>query len=174
MKKVLIITVTTVCIFLIPFFGWHFLSSTLISDNQKLEDFISRNDQVKQVNIKATTAKDQFLVAYYSNGTSEKMIILEKDKIFPNRYKFFGGGSGPGYLNTYNYSESNSHALIIVYGNNTKLKASSYNMNHDGHTYSNKKLENYVLDVYCFDHTSNAACTGDINDRNGNIIGQFQ
>jgi hypothetical protein len=161
-----------ICISATVFFGWHYLSTERFSDNQKLADFISKQDHVKQVDIKATSTKDGFFAAYYSDGTSEKMIYFDQDSIFSNRYRYSGAGHSSSALNTYNYSESNSWALIIVYGNNTDLKAASYKFGDNGKTYSNQKLGNYVLDIYRIDHTPDAACNVNFYDKSGKKISE--
>lgn len=170
MKKIFTISIFAICFLVIYFFSWHYMSSICISDKQELINFISKKENIQQVTIMETKIKDGFLATYYDNGTEEQLIILEEDSVFSNRYKYFGGASSSSHFDTYNFGQSCSWALIIVYGNNSDLRATSYEFFNNGNTYTNQNLGDYVLDIYKIEGTSDISSNGYIYDKNGNKI----
>ncbi|MCY6372196.1 hypothetical protein [Clostridium ganghwense] len=170
MKKIFIISIAGICFLAVYFFSSHYISSIGVTDEQELINFISKKENVQQVNILKTKTEEGFLAAYYNNGTENRLIVLEEDNIFSNRYRYFGGSYSSSNFNTYNFGESSSWALIIVYGNNYDLKATSYQFCNNGNTYTNQNLGKHVLDIYKIEGTSDISSKGCIYDKNGNKI----
>lgn len=173
MKKIFISSIGVAFFLAVYFFCSHYISSIGISDEQELINFISKKEKVEQVNILATKIQDEFLAVYYNNGTKNHLIVLKKDSIFSNRYEYFGGASSSFQFDTFNFGQSSSWGLIIVYGNNIDLKANSYKFYSSGNTYTKQNLENYVLDIYKIENTSDITSDGCVYDKNGNKIYEF-
>lgn len=170
MKKKLTIITAAICFLAVSVFGWHYISLTGISNNQELTNYISQKENIPKDNIEimATKMEDGFLAAYYKTGTEDHLIILEEDSIFSNRYEYFGSSYSSYDFNTFNFGQSSSWALIIVYGDNADLKATSYEFTNNGNTFTNQNLGNYVLDIYKIEGTSDNSSDGYIYDKNGN------
>lgn len=170
MKKIFLTSTVVICFLAICFLGKYYTSLTSVSNKQELINFISCKENVEKVDIMATKEQDGFLAVYYNNGTENRLSILEEDRIFSNRYEYFGGASGSSNFNAFNFGQSSSWALIVVYGNNSDLKAASYKFSNNGKSYSNEKLKAYVLDIYKIEGTSDISSHGYIYDKNGNEI----
>ncbi|GAA0180975.1 hypothetical protein SH2C18_35760 [Clostridium sediminicola] len=173
MKKKFTIIIAVTCFLAISFFCWRYISLESFSDEGELADYISREENIEKVDIKETKVQDGFLAVYYNNGTKDKLIILEEDKIFSNRYKYFGGSSSSSEFNTFNFGQSSTWALIVVYGNNKELKANSYEFVNNGNTYTSEELGDYVLDIYKINETSDISSNGHLYDKNGKVICQL-
>lgn len=167
MKKLLAIMIAAVCVAVAVFLGWHLFSSRDVSDHHMLKNFIVQIDGAEKVDILGTKAQGEFLAVYYDDGTEDRLMILEQDNIFKNRYEYFGGASSSEDIDTFNFGQSNQWALIVVYGDNTKLKAASYAFDNNGETYRSQQLGEYLLDIYKIEDTTSPSSAFALYDKYG-------
>lgn len=173
MRRIIIAILALLCLLAIAFFGWHYATSVEASNTQKLSEYISKKDKIQHAEVLTTKEEGAFFAAYYREGTSNRLIIFEKDSVFPNRYRYFGGGQGARDFNTYNFGQSAAWALIIVYGNNPGLEAVSYEFVNNAKTYHSPNLGEYILDIYRIENTQDITSSGCVYDRNGHVIDRF-
>lgn len=159
--------IAAVCVAVAVFLGWHLFSSSDVSDHHMLKDFIIQKDGAEKVDILETQTQGEFLAVYYDDGTEDRLMILEQDNIFENRYEYFGGASSSENIDTYNFGQSDEWALIVVYGDNTKLKAASYAFDNNGETYRSQQLGEYILDIYKIEDTPSPSSAFALYDENG-------
>ncbi|WP_411676769.1 hypothetical protein [Caproicibacter sp.] len=175
MKKSTFSIFIVLCFCILLFLGWHCISTVQILNQSDLHDYITQKTESKegQIRVDAVDRKNNFLAALYDKGNEAKLIILERDLIFPDRYRYFGEGSGGSEIETYNYQEGTrdgQQSLIIVYGDNTKLGAASYQFTNSGRMYSKQNLGRYVLDIYWIKHATDQSDKGFVYNKNGNKI----
>ena len=173
MKKLVISIIVGMLLITGSYLGSHFLTSKDVTSDKRLEEFISNKEGIDNVNILARDYKEDLLAILYSDGVDDKLFVLEQDKIFKKRYRYFGGGHHTAKFATYNSSDSKHRALIIVYGNNSDLKAYSYQFMNDGKQYKRQNIGQYVVDIYLLKESKNISCEGYVYDRNNNVIDEF-
>ncbi len=173
MKKRVGIFFISITLIVICFLGGHYISSANVLDNEKLINFIVEVESVEKVSILMKQYKKNLLAVLYNDGQKDKLIILQQDGIFKNRYKYFGGGSHSSQFATYNYSDPEYGTLIIVYGNNSDLKAYSYEFINDRKQYKRHNLGQYIVDIYLLKDSKDISCEGYVYDVNNNLISDF-
>lgn len=101
--------------------------------------------------------KDMVFVLYGINGgISDNVRLKIFEKVLPigNIYKEFGGAGSSKGIKTASFlgDFSETSGFLIVYGNNSKLCASSYTLDRpDGTSYRKDITENLIFDIYFFE-----------------------
>lgn len=124
-----------------------------VNNNESLISYIEKKENSSNIEIKKKKnyGKLCFLL-YTKNNNSYKLIILNRDNIFKNRYCLFGS-SGSSFktdpVEIYIFPQTN-YNLVVVFGNNSKLHASKYEIvNNDKILYDeNLNVNQYILGVY--------------------------
>lgn len=173
MKKLVISIIVGMLLITGSYLGNHFLTSKDVITDEKLEEFISNKEGIDNVSILARASKEDLLAVLYNDGVDDKLFILEQDKIFKNRYIYFGGGHHTATFATYNGSDSEYGTLIIVYGNNSELQAYSYQFVNDGTQYEKQNIGQYIVDIYILNESKSISCEGHVYDSNNALIGEF-
>lgn len=172
MKKVLLPILLILLISAVLIWGYQFVSSVNTADPATLTAYISKQNNLSDVTVLKTAQQGDFYCALYSDGYSDQLIILKKS-LLSGRYTAFGGGHISSGFGTYNYSESNTWTLIVVYGNNQALRAHSYAFLSGGKQYAKENLKEYVLDIYVIQNTEAISEKGILFDESGNEVGSF-
>ena len=174
MRKNFIIGIILILILLAGVWvGKHYITTKEVSNNMQLREFIFDKEKTKEVSLLAVDSNDRMLAALYSNGEMNKVIILQQDKIFKNRYSYYGGGSH-SYEFGFNMTQDAAlGALIIIDGNNTDLRAAAYEFTNNDKVYRKENLERYVLDIYIFEGEKATGVNGSLYDKNNNVIDIF-
>lgn len=172
-EKIVISIIVGMLLITGSYLGSHFLTSKDVTTDEKLEEFISSKEGIDNVSILARDYKEDLLAVLYNDGVDDKLFILEHDKVFKNRYRYFGGGHHTAKFATYNSSDSKHGTLIIVYGNNSDLKAYSYQFINDEKQYKKQNIGQYVVDIYLLKESKNISCEGHVYDSNNNLIDDF-
>jgi len=174
MKKSIIASIVVLLLIVIGYIAVHFLSSENVFSDKWLEKLICKEQGVDDVSILARDYEEDLLAVLYSDGLDDsKLFILEQDKIFRDRYRYFGAGNHTATFATYNTSDSEHGALIIVYGNNSDLKAYSYKFINDRKQYKRHNLGQYIVDIYLLKDSNDISCAGYVYDINDNLISNF-
>ena len=153
--------------------GKHYITTKDVSNNMQLTEFIFDREKTKEISLLAVNSNDRILAALYSNGEMNKVIILQQDKIFKNRYSYYGGGSHSYEFGCNMTQDEALGALIIIDGDNTDLRAAAYEFTNNGKVYRKENLERYVLDVYIFEDEKAVGVNGSLYDKNNNVIDIF-
>lgn len=155
------------------FIGVHYSSLMDVSKEENILSYLEEVKQLENVKILKTCCQDGFFAAFYDSNEGRNLIIFEEDDIFSGRYEYYGGAGGPSDFNTADFEES-SRGLIIVYGDNTKIRGYSYAFSNGGTEYIKEDLGEYVLDIYVFKTTSKISSDmylytdqGYVYDKNG-------
>ena len=172
MNKRLIIILSVIVFVFILVLGFKYSSSVNISNSVELSKYISKKDGVENIDILKTDQKGDFFCVLFSNGKSNKMMILERVPIL-NRYVYSGGSYNDSDIGTFNFNQSSSWSLIVVYGNNMTLGAHSYVFQNNDYLFGKTNLDKYILDIYIIEDTDNPCSIGHTYDADGNELGQF-
>lgn len=166
--KILLLAIPFLLIFLY-FIFINYQSSVNISDKQELIQFVEKHDKVSNITLLKTSENGELYSLIYQYKDKTRLFILEKSK-FLNRYSYFGGSNGSDDFGTYNFGNP-QYALIIVYGDNTKLNAIKYTMKNQDKVYS-QDIENmdYVLQIYRLPSSDNINSILQLYDSKNNEI----
>ncbi len=174
MKKSIIASIVVLLLIVVGYIAVHFLSSKNVFSDKELEKLICKEQGVDDVSILARDYEEDLLAILYSDGLDDgKLFILEQDKIFKDRYKYFGAGNHTATFATYNAGDSEHGTLIIVYGNNSELQAYSYQFVNDGKQYEKQNIGQYIVDIYILNESKSISCEGHVYDSNNALIGEF-
>lgn len=130
-----------------------------VNNNASLVSYIEKREHSSNIEIKKKKdyGKLCFLLYTTNNNSSNeyKLIILSRDNILRNRYGFFGSSGSsfktdPVEIYIFPHSDYN---LFVVFGNNSKLHASKYEiLNNNEILYDeNLNVNQYILGVYKVD-----------------------
>lgn len=171
MKYVYVILVLLVIVIGIEFVA-NYYNSVDITDNSKLIQYISNKDHIRDISILKEKHSGKLFSILYKGNDSVRLILLERTEI-PNRYKILGGSHTGQSFGTFNYGDSKG-TLIIVFGDNSVIKASKYSMKNDDITYS-ENIENtdYVLRIFRTPDNNTINSDLYLYDTNNNQIGSY-
>lgn len=137
MKKIISITITIILLISVIGFTLKMFNEKLISidnrqsvlnaisicENKRLENSLFLNyigymgkstDDVNSIEFIAIE-KDRYTAIFYENRNMNNIIVLEKSKLFPSKYKYLGSSSTSSSFSVYKYSnKKNSCTLSVI------------------------------------------------------------
>lgn len=167
MKRIFVLIFIIIAI-LGMFLLWQTKFSVNVEEEKELANYIENEKGVESVSILKTSQKGKFFAVLYFDGISEKMMVFEKNLL--NLYQKSGGSCSSSEISTYNFNQSGSWSLIIVYGDNREVGAYSYEFVNNENKYGNKDLGEYILDIYVIENTKYASSDGYLFDKDGKKI----
>lgn len=88
------------------------------------------------------------------------MIILKKNWM-TGRYSCWGTASTLSTVGTYQSVDSHNR-IVVVYGNNSDICATSYMISNGDDTFMKNGLQDYILDIYIIQSDDSRAFTGEL------------
>ena len=119
-------------------------------------DIKRSEDIVGAINVTTTGSSENIPLATEYN----KLIILKKNWM-TGRYSCWGTASTLSTVGTYQSVDSHNR-IVVVYGNNSDICATSYMISNGDDTFMKNGLQDYILDIYIIQSDDSRAFTGEL------------
>ena len=97
---------------------------------------------------------------FFQEAEYNKLIILKKNWM-TGRYSCWGTASTLSTVGTYQSVDSHNR-IVVVYGNNSDICATSYMISNGDDTFMKNGLQDYILDIYIIQSDDSRAFTGEL------------
>lgn len=168
------IVVIGVFLILVGAYSYYLYQTSVdVSDAKALEQYIENEMGEASVKVLKTSYKDDFCGVYYQSTEGEALFLMKAVMTRTNRYRYFGYGKCSTEIGTFQYNESGSWSLIVVYGDNTELQGASYTLQSDGRFYTRSNLGDTLVDIYIIENTASAMAQGTLYSDEEEVLLSF-
>ncbi len=168
------IVVIGVFLILVGAYSYYLYQTSVdVSDAKALEQYIENEMGEASVKVLKTSYKDDFCGVYYQSTEGEALFLMKAVMSRTNRYRYFGYGKCSTEIGTFQYNESGSWSLIVVYGDNTELQGASYTLQSDGRFYTRSNLGDTLVDIYIIENTASAMAQGTLYSAEEEVLLSF-
>ena len=101
-----------------------------------------------------------FFGIFFQDAEYNNLIILKKNWM-TGRYSCWGTASTLSTVGTYQSVDSHNR-IVVVYGNNSDICATSYMISNGDDTFMKNGLQDYILDIYIIQSDDSRAFTGEL------------
>lgn len=102
--------------------GCLYYSTVDIAKEEQMEKYLEKAEDGKPIRVLKTVEQNDFFCVLYESDNLDTLKIFKRS--FFNRYKDWGGGSVlKNEIGVFQYEEGNDTALVILYADNTKMRA---------------------------------------------------
>lgn len=156
----LIVVIFLVCIVL-ALGLYHVFTSFDIKRSEDIVGAINVTTTGSSENIPlATSNNGDFSGIFFQEAEYNKLIILKKNWM-TGRYSCWGTASTLSTVGTYQSVDSHNR-IVVVYGNNSDICATSYMISNRDDTFMKNGLQDYILDIYIIQSDDSRAFTGEL------------
>lgn len=156
----LIVVIFLVCIVL-ALGLYHVFTSFDIKRSEDIVGAINVTTTGSSENIPlATSNNGDFSGIFFQKAEYNKLIILKKNWM-TGRYSCWGTASTLSTVGTYQSVDSHNR-IVVVYGNNSDICATSYMISNGDDTFMKNGLQDYILDIYIIQSDDSRAFTGEL------------
>lgn len=156
----LIVVIFLVCIVL-ALGLYHVFTSFDIKRSEDIVGAINVTTTGSSENIPlATSNNGNFSGIFFQEAEYNKLIILKKNWM-TGRYSCWGTASTLSTVGTYQSVDSHNR-IVVVYGNNSDICATSYMISNGDDTFMKNGLQDYILDIYIIQSDDSRAFTGEL------------
>ena len=156
----LIVVIFLVCIVL-ALGLYHVFTSFDIKRSEDIVGAINVTTTGSSENIPlATSNNGDFSGIFFQEAEYNKLIILKKNWM-TGRYSCWGTASTLSTVGTYQSVDSHNR-IVVVYGNNSDICATSYMISNGDDTFMKNGLQDYILDIYIIQSDDSRAFTGEL------------
>lgn len=141
-----------------------------VENEAKLLSYVSEKEGQSIPAFNKIIEKDGFYVVTYPVGEAQAIMVFKKAWV---GFRYFGSGKTEVPISTYNYNEANEKSLVILYGDNSKLKAYGYELTVDTHVFTKENLDPYLLELYWIEPSASAYSECWLYDVNREALYEF-